>query len=155
LTGNGGIGLPSGHAFEWYQWRHAVLTYGTNRGTTANYVVDEEIHRFLMLLHCQFKFQQTVHIIAPGHELPQGTGPAWGSVAATGTNATPVTYKALGPNGIPDRKGKVITIGNDPISIEQLQNFGVINFVQQGAFSPTVDLFSQHILDGVLTRALV
>lgn len=154
LNGNGGIGLPSNHEFEWYQWRHKLLNYAANMALLANLGQTEQNHRLLQLLYCQFRFQQTTHISIPGSELPAGTGPAWGSIAADGASAA-VQHVLLGPNCVPDRKGKVITIGGSPYIINALQQFGITNFVAQGAFSPTVDVFSQHVLDGVLTRAIV
>lgn len=152
LAGSGSIGLPQGHLFHWHQWRHVVKSYGTNKITAANLVLSEEIHRFLELLHVKFNFTQSTLITVPGTELPAGVGPAWGAIATTQTTVDRIL---LGPNCVPNRQGKVITIGESPVEIKALQQFGIVNEVLQGAFAPTVDLYSQHMLDGVLVRAMV
>lgn len=147
LAGSGSVGLPNGHLFHWYEWRHALTPLGSNVATNANKGVLEEIHRAISLSYCEFRFTQTVLITCPMAELPAGTGPAWGSTSQNDT-------VALGPNCVPNRQGKVIAINQNPIVIRGLQQFQISNKTPELGFTPTVDLFTLHVLDGILVRAI-
>lgn len=145
----GSQGLPSNTHLFWYEWRLKLRPIGSDLGTAANRVVSEEIHRLLGLMSVRFTFGQTTLIEVQADELPTGTGPQ-----TTFTTHTTATVFSL-PNGVPNRKGKIVTITGKPVSINQLQEFRVVlNVAQNLGFTPTADYFATGHLEGMLLRGV-
>ncbi len=145
----GSQGLPSNTHLFWYEWRAKYNATGSDLGTAANVVVSEELHRVIGLSSVAFTFGQTTLIEAQANELPTGTGPQ-----ATFTTHNASTVFSL-PNGIPDRKGKIVSITGKPVSINALQEFRVVFTVPQAlGMNPTADIFVTAHLEGMLLRGI-
>lgn len=144
-------GLPKSTHLFWYEWRCKIRPLGTNLASAANNAngtsVTEEILRYRQTSSIQFEFSQTVLIQAQLDELPDGVGPAWGSTTHTASIL-------LGPNCVPERKGKIVTISGKPVSIDEQQEFSVTLKQPQLTFNPTADLFITIFLEGMLLRAI-
>lgn len=147
LTGNGARGLPKNHVLFWYEWRAIPRSGDANLSTNANRNITEEWHRLLQLASVSFNFTQTTLIETQLTELPAGVGPAWGQT----THNAAVMF---GPNCVPNRKGKVITITGKPVMIGELQDFDVEIKVPEAGFTPTEDIFLTVFLEGLLVRGI-
>jgi len=144
----GNAGLPQAHFLYMYGWRAKHRTLNANMGTAANVVVTEELNRFRELGGVGFSFSQTQIIAAQLDELPSGTGPA--NVFTTHGAATVMSPQS----GTPDRANFYdVTVGGRPIQVEALQDFRVRQTHPNTAgLVPTVDIYSTHILVGILLR---
>lgn len=147
LQGGGTRGLPKNTALFWYELRCKVRPLGVNLALAANKTVTAEILRYIQISSASFAFTQTPLIQMQLDECPAGVGPAWGATTHTDT-------ALFGPNCVPDRKGKIVTITGKPVYIPEMQDFSFKIESPEGNFTPTVDLFVTAHLEGLLVRGL-
>lgn len=146
----GQSGLPQAHHLFWYEWRMKIRALGANLGGAAGAPVFEEINRARELADVTFRFSQSDLISIQCDELPSGVGPL--HIATTVNDTTVLSH----PNGVPDRRGKVVTVTGRPVGIQALENFRVLLNVREvaGAFQPTADLHICAVLEGMLLRGV-
>ena len=155
LQGSGVGGLPQAHRFFWYVWRKKWRTLDANLNALAgvNSVIFEQINRARQLSYSSFQFSQTRYITCQSDELLSFSDSLF--VANTGTVAG--TFQMTITPDVGDRKGKDITVSQQPKILEPLEQFNVQTVTPAPlltAFTPIVTVYVTDHLDGILIRGI-
>jgi len=159
LQGSGVGGLPQAHRFFWYVWRKKWRTLDANLNLAAgvNAYIFEQLNRARQLSYSVFQFSQTRYITCQSDELLSFSDSQF--VALQGTTTVPVgAFLMTVTPAVEDRKGKDITVSQQPKILEPLEQFNVqtVTPAQTGgtALVPVVSLYVTDHLDGILIRGI-
>ena len=119
LQGSGVGGLPQAHRFFWYVWRKKwrTLDANLNLASGANAYILEQINRARQLSYSIFQFSQTRYITCQSDELVSFSDSQFTSL----TPGALATFLLTLVPDVGDRKGKDITVSQQPKILEPLE----------------------------------